>query len=597
MKRKRGSKKGHKKGKKNAPPVLNTASAPVSMDAEDSTCLDQNDDSQHDSGMDTEQPAIALDKPSNISSTETDQPNDNSTRKAGPGRLKVKLKSSRALEPQRSYSDVQTPSDTDKSNQQAALELNNKAMDKEDSAYSDGQTSRMQNNIFETVQKRAGSIKIKSSKSLHLSSEDVQDKTLGRMNSPTTQMQGERILVSTDDENEKNFSWPKNLLKLETKRHCRDPRYNEKELSAALSVIKKVMKMDAAEPFNAPVDPIALGIPDYFDIIDTPMDFGTICHRLEHGYKYMNSEDVFKDVQFIWENCYKYNNKGDYVVDLMKRVKKNFMKYWMAAGLFLDKPSNGATEKIHSEDGMRPTKDKVYSKGKHKHKRRKHGIDLHKSDCLCAVCVVRRRKRENNLAGIESQRKMSNANHPREFKIEGSSPENHVYCDDATSSQDHSQETDVNADVEEFENEEKMKTPEQADTSEALNHEAMEVERKTRLYPSGGREDSLHLESDNGDLEDSNKHSQDQELGSGFVNETGHQEDVAEIHRKDQDEETKHLENRLQQENHSILRISKSLFPSKVGSVWNGPHSLMQRHVASTRDSPIHAALAAFMKQ
>lgn len=116
-----------------------------------------------------------------------------------------------------------------------------------------------------------------------------------------------------------------------------------------------------------------------------------------------------------------------------------------------------------------------------------------------------------------------------------------MYCDDATSSQDHSQETDVNADVEEFENEEKMKTPEQTDTSEPLNHEAMEVERKTRLYSSGGREDSLHLESDNGDLEDSNKHSQDQELGSGFVNEMGHQEDVAEIHRKDQDEETKHL--------------------------------------------------------
>lgn len=26
-------------------------------------------------------------------------------------------------------------------------------------------------------------------------------------------------------------------------------------------VIKKIMKMEAAEPFNAPVDPVALGIP------------------------------------------------------------------------------------------------------------------------------------------------------------------------------------------------------------------------------------------------------------------------------------------------------------------------------------------------
>lgn len=66
------------------------------------------------------------------------------------------------------------------------------------------------------------------------------------------------------------------------------------------------------------------------------MDFGTIAHNLEHGLKYMNSEDVFKDVQYIWDNCFKYNNKGDYVVDLMKRVKKNFTKYWLAAGLYSD---------------------------------------------------------------------------------------------------------------------------------------------------------------------------------------------------------------------------------------------------------------------
>lgn len=30
---------------------------------------------------------------------------------------------------------------------------------------------------------------------------------------------------------------------------------------AHIQVIKKVMKMDAAEPFNVPVNPVALGIP------------------------------------------------------------------------------------------------------------------------------------------------------------------------------------------------------------------------------------------------------------------------------------------------------------------------------------------------
>ena len=81
---------------------------------------------------------------------------------------------------------------------------------------------------------------------------------------------------------------------------------------------------------------------DYFEVIETPMDFGTICEDLQNGRKYLNSKDVFKDVQFIWENCYKYNNKGDYIIDLMKRVKRNFMKYWTAAGLSTDLSGNGS---------------------------------------------------------------------------------------------------------------------------------------------------------------------------------------------------------------------------------------------------------------
>ncbi|CAK9165412.1 unnamed protein product [Ilex paraguariensis] len=137
----------------------------------------------------------------------------------------------------------------------------------------------------------------------------------------------------------------KRTCQTESKIPHQDPRYKKQELNTALLVITKIMQMDAAEVFNVPVDPIALGIPDYFDVIDTPMDFGTICNNLEKGHKYMNSEDVFKDVQYIWENCCKYNKKGDCILEVMKLMKKNFMKYWTAAGLYKEQPlaTNGAT--------------------------------------------------------------------------------------------------------------------------------------------------------------------------------------------------------------------------------------------------------------
>lgn len=605
MKRKRGPRAGQKKGKKSGPSVVkDPASAPVCVNTEDNISSDQNDDDQMNFEMGIEPPSLGSDKLSNISSIDADLPNHRSTGKAGPGRVKVKLRSSKVLEPRRSQSDAQTPSDTARSNPQAALEMNDVAMEKEDSTYSDGQTSEMQNNLSEQIPRKASSIKIKSSRGLGFSSDMMQDKNLNKLNSPP-QMPSERNLVLSDNEKITDSSVPRNLRQRETKVPYRDPRYNEKELSAALAVIKKVMKMEAAGPFNAPVNPVALGIPDYFDIIDNPMDFGTICHDIEHGCKYINSEDVYKDVQFIWENCYKYNNKGDYIIDLMKRVKKNFMKYWMASGLYSDMPSNGATESTQIGDMVRYGHDKLHPKSKSKHKRRRYGIDRHKSDCLCAVCVVRRRRKERD----GSQMAMGAANLSQEFKLEESSPVDNPCSEDATSSLDHSPESDANVDVEEAENEEKLETPEQMDSAQPEMQEILDDEMELLHNTSSKYEPSEQLPLEHGTREDSKQQSQEEEMDLDFVIQPSDQEDHVAVqeeaalghdHResgnKRESAQRSQEENPSLQENQSVLQICHSLFPSDRRSVWNGPHSLHRHHLL-VRDSPIHAAVAAFMKQ
>nr|XP_010911826.2 transcriptional activator SPT7 isoform X2 [Elaeis guineensis] len=592
MKRKRGPKAGHKKGKKKSL-VNNPTLSPVHVNTEDDICSNRADDGQLNSEMDNESPSLGSDKLSTMSSIGADMLNEKSTGKTGHSRVKVKLRSSRVLEPHRSYSDAQTPSNTDKSNPQVAVEMNETAVEKEDSTYSDGQTSEKQNALSEQLPRKTGSIKIKSSRSLGLSNEIMQDKNLNKLSGP--QILGQRNLVLADDVKHVDPSMPRNLRQGTIKLPSRDPHFKAKELSAALVVIKKVMKMEAAGPFNAPVNPVALGIPDYFDIIDTPMDFGTICHELEHGHKYTNSEDVYKDVQYIWENCYKYNNKGDYILDLMKRVKKNFMKYWLAAGLYSDMPSSGANESTQIEDVACSGQEKLHPKSKTKHKRRRYGIDRHKSDCLCAVCVVRRRRkeREESSAVLESQ--MAEA-----------SPVDNPCSEDATSSLDHSPETDANVDVEEGENEQMIETPELMDIQEK---EIVESEMELN-HNSCGRNETLHsLPIENG-TEDSNPLSQEETEAT----QSGDQKDDTVVQQKEaavahhhqevqkkpgerslRDHLIKMQENIVQEENHTILWLCRSLFPSNRRSVWNGPHSLTRRHV-SVRDSPIHAALATFMK-
>nr|CAD1838883.1 unnamed protein product [Ananas comosus var. bracteatus] len=365
------------------------------------------------------------------------------------------------------------------------------------------------------------------------------------------------------------------------------------------------MKMDAAGPFNAPVNPVALGIPDYFDIIDTPMDFGTICNDLENGRKYMNSEDVYKDVQFIWENCYKYNNKGDYIVDLMKRVKKNFMKYWSAAGLYSEVPDNSAAENSEVQEISRSGQEKVHQKGKSKRKRRR--IDLHKGDCLCAVCVVRRRRkeREENSAVVENEMAIPVGNLSQQFKLEESSPADNPGSDDGTSSSDHSPEPNANDETEDAENEEKMENFKQIHVSRTDQPEVTENQMEVDHLEICVNNQPSELPRDEDGTDDSNQPSDDEdeykdqnELEN--ITSTQQKEDLVSDHpheeASERAEQVKTEENIAQQENHMVLKLCASLFPSNPNSLWRGPHSLARRPVA-VRESPIHAAVATLMKQ
>uniref|UniRef100_A0A7N0U466 Bromo domain-containing protein n=1 Tax=Kalanchoe fedtschenkoi TaxID=63787 RepID=A0A7N0U466_KALFE len=141
-------------------------------------------------------------------------------------------------------------------------------------------------------------------------------------------------------------------MELQTRNH--DCEYKQQELDRAKAVIAEVMGMHAAVPFNTPVDPIALGIPDYFDIVDTPMDFSTIYNNIENGVKYKNSDDILQDVEHIWKSCRQYYSKGDHIMDLMELVKKNFIKCWTSAGLHNKPERAGEPKRVLTKASMEP---------------------------------------------------------------------------------------------------------------------------------------------------------------------------------------------------------------------------------------------------
>ena len=61
-----------------------------------------------------------------------------------------------------------------------------------------------------------------------------------------------------------------------------------------------------------PVDPLKYNIIDYFDIIKTPMDLGTVRKKLQHNC-YREAVEFISDMNLIWLNSYKYNGENHVV--------------------------------------------------------------------------------------------------------------------------------------------------------------------------------------------------------------------------------------------------------------------------------------------
>jgi CREB-binding protein len=74
-----------------------------------------------------------------------------------------------------------------------------------------------------------------------------------------------------------------------------------------------------AKPFMQPVDPVALHIPDYFDIIKNPMDFGTIQKRLLGGTIQTEAE-YLSLVRLVFDNAILYNKATDDVYGYLCNV-------------------------------------------------------------------------------------------------------------------------------------------------------------------------------------------------------------------------------------------------------------------------------------
>jgi hypothetical protein len=112
--------------------------------------------------------------------------------------------------------------------------------------------------------------------------------------------------------------------------------YNECE-----KILNWLSNQSKAAPFMTPVDPVALGIPSYPEIVKHPMDISTIVDKLEHGHYasvppgqsfgrsptcQMLNGPFRKDIELMFNNAILFNPPDDWIHQAAQSLKKSALK-------------------------------------------------------------------------------------------------------------------------------------------------------------------------------------------------------------------------------------------------------------------------------
>ena len=90
-----------------------------------------------------------------------------------------------------------------------------------------------------------------------------------------------------------------------------------------LPVVQDLLDDPYGWVFQDPVDPVALGLPDYFEVVKTPMHLDLVRKRLDNAI-YSDMESFAREVRLVFENAILYNGESSEVGGLAHSMLTRF---------------------------------------------------------------------------------------------------------------------------------------------------------------------------------------------------------------------------------------------------------------------------------
>ncbi|KAJ5655922.1 hypothetical protein N7507_007872 [Penicillium longicatenatum] len=142
---------------------------------------------------------------------------------------------------------------------------------------------------------------------------------------------------------------PKRDLPYSTKPKKKKYQWELRFCQEVLDELHKPKYQLIAIAFYYPVDPVALNIPTYHNVIKKPMDLMTIQSKLKTG-QYENAKEFEQDIRLMFKNCWRFNLKGDPTYVAGESLSEVFDKKWKELPAYLEKHEPQHEQEVDSDE-------------------------------------------------------------------------------------------------------------------------------------------------------------------------------------------------------------------------------------------------------
>ncbi|KAL5541471.1 hypothetical protein UlMin_009181 [Ulmus minor] len=197
-----------------------------------------------------------------------------------------------------------------------------------------------------------------------------------------------------DKDREKHVGSVKKMHQDAAKREAAAAKRMQELMRQFATILRQLTQHKWAWPFLEPVDVEGLGLHDYYEVIEKPMDFGTIKNKMEgkDGSGYKNVRDIYADVRLVFKNAMKYNDEKDDVHVMAKTLLDKFEEKWLQLlPKVAEEEKSRADEEAEAQIEMQLAQEFAYAK-----MARDISNELHEVDAYlrrCREVVVQRCRR------------------------------------------------------------------------------------------------------------------------------------------------------------------------------------------------------------